>query len=108
MDGFKILLGFVVYAAIIISANSIGSDPAQNYYISDLRSNKEYYGSTYEESSPYNNESEERIVIFNQKTHKVHDPDCQWANACTVNCIKVTEKEAYEELDGIPCKICGG
>ncbi len=46
-------------------------------------------------------------VVFNTKTYKYHKVWCQWANRCTVNCIKIDKKEAIKR-GGIPCKVCGG
>lgn len=46
-------------------------------------------------------------VVFNTKTLKYHKPGCQWAQKCTVNCIK-TEKKDAKAKGGIPCKVCGG
>ncbi len=46
-------------------------------------------------------------VVYNTKTGKFHSPSCQWANKCTVNCIKIDRKEAVQR-GGIPCKVCGG
>ncbi len=47
------------------------------------------------------------MVVYNTKTHKYHKPYCQWAQKCTVNCIKIDKKEAIRR-GGIPCKVCGG
>ncbi len=46
-------------------------------------------------------------VVFNTKTYKYHKPGCQWANRCTVNCIKIEKKDAIKR-GGVPCKVCGG
>lgn len=46
-------------------------------------------------------------VVYNTKTGKFHLPNCQWANKCTVNCIKIDRKEAIQR-GGVPCKVCGG
>lgn len=47
------------------------------------------------------------VVSFNTKTLKFHKPGCQWAQKCTVNCIKIEKKEAVKR-GGVPCKVCGG
>jgi len=47
------------------------------------------------------------IVAFNVSNNKYHDLGCLWAKRCTVNCIKITRKEAHAR-GGIPCKVCGG
>ncbi len=46
-------------------------------------------------------------VVYNTKTGKFHSLNCQWAQKCTVNCIKIDRKEAVQR-GGVPCKVCGG
>lgn len=46
-------------------------------------------------------------VVFNTKTYKYHKVNCQWAQKCTKNCIKIDKKEAVKR-GGVPCKVCGG
>ncbi len=46
-------------------------------------------------------------VFFNTKTRKMHKQSCSYAQACTVNCIKI-EKSLAVKKGGIPCKKCGG
>lgn len=46
-------------------------------------------------------------VVYNTKTHKIHSPNCRWADKCTVNCIKIKRKEAVKQ-GGVPCKVCNG
>ncbi|MFA7659115.1 MAG: hypothetical protein WCY19_06760 [Candidatus Gastranaerophilaceae bacterium] len=46
-------------------------------------------------------------VAFNTKTYKVHKLSCPSAQVCTVNCVTIERKEAYQK-GGIPCKKCGG
>lgn len=46
-------------------------------------------------------------VVYNIKTSKFHSTNCQWANKCTVNCIKIDRKEAIQR-GGVPCKVCRG
>lgn len=48
---------------------------------------------------------QEQYVIFNSKTHKVHNPNCYFAKKCTVNCVKITKNEAGKR-GAIPCKRC--
>ncbi|MBX9877596.1 MAG: hypothetical protein K2Y22_03985 [Candidatus Obscuribacterales bacterium] len=51
--------------------------------------------------------SPQDIVDFNTHSLKYHDPNCIWAKRCTVNCIKISRKEA-KQRGGVPCKVCGG
>lgn len=46
-------------------------------------------------------------VYYNTKSHKYHSFNCKWAKKCTVNCIKISKKEA-QKRGGVPCKVCGG
>lgn len=46
-------------------------------------------------------------VVYNVKTGKIHAVWCQWANKCTVNCIKIERKDAINR-GGVPCKVCNG
>jgi hypothetical protein len=47
------------------------------------------------------------VVYFNTKSFKYHNPSCQWAKKCTVNCITLPLDEA-KERGGVPCKVCRG
>ena len=46
-------------------------------------------------------------VVYNTKTGKIHSPACQWAQKCTVNCIRI-DRQAAIKRGGIPCKVCSG
>lgn len=46
-------------------------------------------------------------VVFNTKSHKYHNPSCNAAKKCTVNCIKI-EKQKAKARGAIPCNVCGG
>jgi hypothetical protein len=47
------------------------------------------------------------IVDFNTQTLKYHDPNCIWAQRCTVHCIKISRAEA-KRRGGVACKVCNG
>lgn len=46
-------------------------------------------------------------VFFNTKSKKYHNFYCRYVQKCTVNCVKITKKEA-KQRGGVPCKVCGG
>jgi len=47
------------------------------------------------------------VVVYNVKTGKIHSPGCQWAQKCTVNCVRMERAKALKS-GGVPCKVCGG
>jgi hypothetical protein len=49
----------------------------------------------------------DKIVVFNTKTLKYHDPSCILATRCTRHCITIPLSEARRR-GGVPCKACGG
>lgn len=46
-------------------------------------------------------------VMFNTKSYIYHNVQCEWAQKCTKNCVKIDHREA-QRRDGVPCKVCGG
>lgn len=51
--------------------------------------------------------SQDKDVVFNEKTKKMHRPNCKAAKACTVNCVTIKRSEAIRR-NGVACGSCGG
>ena len=51
--------------------------------------------------------SQAEDVFYNTQSKKYHNFYCRYITKCTVNCIKITKKEAIQR-GGVPCKVCGG
>lgn len=53
------------------------------------------------------NKISDNVLVYNLSNGKMHNPDCEWAEKCTKNCIYIDHKK-IENLFYIPCLVCGG